>query len=30
MGQPRNSKSTLTWDAIGVDVASEAMYSGLA
>ena len=28
IGQPRSSKSTGTWSAIGVDVASVEMYSG--
>jgi hypothetical protein len=30
IGQPRSSKSTSTWSAIGVEVASVEMYSGLA
>ena len=30
IGQPRSSKSTGTWSAIGVEVASVAMYSGRA
>ena len=30
IGQPRSSKSTRTWLAIGVEVASVAMYSGRA
>ena len=28
IGQPRSSKSTGTWAAIGVEVASVEMYSG--
>ncbi len=30
IGQPRNSKSTLTWSEIAVEVASDRIYSGLA
>ena len=30
IGQPRSSKSTGTWSAIGVEVASVEMYSGAA
>ena len=30
IGQPRSSKSTATWAAIGVEVASVSMYSGWA
>ena len=28
IGQPRSSKSTATWSAIAVEVASVEMYSG--